>query len=57
MSTHNICFYGEITKSVPKLSSDTLLICSTEFILFAQLSLNYGKGLFVRADRDLRKNM
>ena len=32
MSTHNICFYGEITKIIPKLSSITLLICSTEFI-------------------------
>ena len=30
MSTHNICFYGEITKIIPKLSSNTLLICSTE---------------------------
>ena len=29
MNTHNICFYGEITKIIPKLSSDTLLICST----------------------------
>ena len=30
MSTHNICFYGEITKIIPKLSSNTLLICSTD---------------------------
>ena len=29
-STHNISFYGEITKIIPKLSSNTLLICSTE---------------------------
>ena len=29
MSTHNICFHGEITKIIPKLSSNTLLICST----------------------------
>ena len=28
MSTNNICFYGEITKIIPKLSSNTL-ICST----------------------------
>ena len=28
MSTHNICFYGELTKSIPKLSSNTL-ICFT----------------------------
>ena len=31
MSTHDICFYGEITKIVPKLSLNTLLICSTDF--------------------------
>ena len=30
MSTHNICFYGEISKIIPKLSSNTLLIFSTE---------------------------
>ena len=30
MSTHNnICFYGELKKIVTKLSSNTLLICST----------------------------
>ena len=29
MSTHNICFYGEIMKIIPKLSSNTFLICST----------------------------
>ena len=29
MSTHNIGFNGEITKIIPKLSSNTLLICST----------------------------
>ena len=30
MSTHNICFYGEIRIIIPKLSSNTLLICFTE---------------------------
>ena len=32
MSTHNICFYGEIMKVISKLhvSSNTHLICSTE---------------------------
>ena len=30
MSTHNLCFYGEITKIILKLFSNTLLIfCST----------------------------
>ena len=27
MSTHNICLYGEITKIILKLPSNTLLIC------------------------------
>ena len=26
MSTYNICFYGEIKKIIPKLSSNTLLV-------------------------------
>ena len=29
MSTHNICFYGELTKITLSLSSNTLLICFT----------------------------
>ena len=32
MSTHNIRFYGEIKKIIPKLSPNTLLICSTGLI-------------------------
>ena len=32
MSMHNICFYGEIMKIIPKSSSNTLLICSTKNI-------------------------
>ena len=32
LSTHYICFYGAI-KIIPKLSSDTLLICFTAFYL------------------------
>ena len=32
MSTHNIGFYGEITKIIPKLSLNTFLICSTDGI-------------------------
>ena len=34
MSTHNICFYGEITKIIPKLSLNTLLICSNVSCIF-----------------------
>ena len=29
MSIHNICFYGELTKIILELSSNTHLICST----------------------------
>ena len=29
MSTHNICFYGKLTKMIFKLSPNTLLICFT----------------------------
>ena len=29
MSTHNIYFYGELTKIILQLSSNTLLICSS----------------------------
>ena len=32
MSTPNICFYGEKKKIIPKLSSNTLLICSFEWV-------------------------
>ena len=32
MSTHSVCFYGEITKIIPKLSLNTLLICCTVMI-------------------------
>ena len=31
MNAQNICFYGEIRKIIPKLSSNTHLICSTDF--------------------------
>ena len=29
MNTHNICFYGEISKVIPQLSPNTLLVCSS----------------------------
>ena len=34
MSTHNICLYGVLTKITRHLSSNTLLMCSTDMILF-----------------------
>ena len=40
MSTHNICFYGEITKIIPKLSSNTVLGHTVmTLLLFQQRSL------------------
>ena len=32
MSTYNIWFYGELTKIILQLSSNTLLICFTDHI-------------------------
>ena len=32
MSTHNICFCGELTKIILQLSGNNLLICSSESI-------------------------
>ena len=43
MSTHNICFYGEIWKIVPKLSSNTHLICSSEIDFFSMFYHNDPK--------------
>ena len=37
MSTHNLCFNGEITEIIPKLSSNTLLICSTDTVFPGRL--------------------
>ena len=54
MSTNNISFFGELTKIILQLSSNTLLICSTvlpglgEFMLFPTLFLrdfNTGKQI------------
>ena len=36
MSTHNIRFYWEITKIIPTLSSDTLLVCFTAVYLLVE---------------------
>ena len=53
MSTHNIRFYGEITKMIPKLSLNTHLICSTELwpdigvYLLAHLSAQCFVDVFV----------
>ena len=46
MSTHNICFYGELTKIILQLSSNTLFICSNVTILNAMLLLHiiYGQA-------------
>ena len=40
MSTHNICFYGEICKIIPELSSNTLLICSTVISLHIRVLIS-----------------
>ena len=42
MSTHNICFYGELTKIILSLSSNTLLICSSDDPKILTLVLSYS---------------
>ena len=39
MNTHNICFYGELTKIILQLSSNTLLICSSGIVLSTESQL------------------
>ena len=43
MSTHNMCFYGELTKIILQLSQNTLFICSTGFCHFVLVE---GFGLY-----------
>ena len=40
MSTHNICFYGELTKIILQLSSNIHLICCTESAAQAESSVH-----------------
>ena len=69
MSTHNICFYGELTKIIFQLSSNTLLICSGIFMLSALawhdagvrpsvwLSIPFARvntGIFVHSSQTVR---
>ena len=42
MGTHNICFYGEISKIVPQLSPNTLLICSSGMLQFYRDSKSFS---------------
>ena len=54
MSTYNLCFYGELSKIIPKLSLSYLFICSTEteiisgvpvFFLIFMVSVHVFKSL------------
>ena len=48
MSSHNICFYGEIAIIIPELSLNTLLICSTVLYLrnYYVLSMLLGNQMY-----------
>ena len=46
MSTHNICFYGELTKINLQLSSNTLLICCTDPAEIRWLEVNTVRESF-----------
>ena len=48
MSTHNICFYGELTKIVLQLSSNTHFICSL---------LRAGVELVIHLEAEFRSNV
>ena len=50
MSTHNIGFYGELKKIILQLSSNTLLICSSDHLL-----LNVTASLGRLRDRPIYK--
>ena len=54
MSTHNICFYGELTKIILQLSSNTgiLLICSTEIKVSYKGRLQPGAQNFMHWSRE-----
>ena len=59
MSTHNICFYGELKKIIPELSpnilfnmsSDTVNVMFTEFLqvirLYCVYCVNYDLTIFI----------
>ena len=52
MSTHNICFYGEMTIIIPRFSSNTLLICSTVYNTTVMI-LSFGRQVWANsADPD-----
>ena len=61
MRTHNICFYGEIMKIIPKLSSNTLLICSTGLHclpkLFCQKTRAHYSSLIIDLFNQLSQTM
>ena len=38
MGTHNICFYGEISKIIPYLSSNTHFTCFTDAMINVQVN-------------------
>ena len=41
MSTHNICFYGEIVKIIPELSSNTLICPIAHYSVIKPLCSNF----------------
>ena len=57
MSTHNMCIYGELMKIIPKLSSNTLLICFTEFVRgnMEQCSLKFHQIMLATISKQQKK--
>ena len=52
MSTHNICFYGGISKIIPYLSPNFPLICSTA--LYIERLFKLGKNMLRMVSSKLR---
>ena len=48
MSTHNICFYEEISKIIIILSSNTHLISSAAFSPLEEINLKSGRNTWTR---------
>ena len=43
MNTHNLCFYGELMKIIPQLSSNAHLICSSVSYAFCCLHCDINR--------------
>ena len=57
MSTHNVCFYGEITKIISKISSNTFLICSAADLRQGCPSVAFSQNSANRISKNATSNL